>query len=77
MEKKTSSAPADSSAASETASANNPAPEGASPAAAPVENTIRVEGVLDIDLQRGGNGQLVDLNKGGKRRPTDRSCRRS
>ncbi len=75
MEKKTASAPADSSPAS----AANPAPAqsngGAAPAAAvatppPVE-TIRVEGVLDIDTQRGGNGQLIDINKGGKRRPTD------
>ena len=40
-------------------------------APAPVENVIRVEGVLDIDLQRGGNGQLIDLTRGGKRRPTD------
>jgi len=38
---------------------------------APPENTIRVEGVLDIDLQRGGNGQLIDLARGCKRRPTD------
>jgi transcription termination factor Rho len=44
----------------------------AAPAAgAPPENTIRVEGVLDIDLQRGGNGQLIDLARGCKRRPTD------
>ena len=33
--------------------------------------TIHVEGVLDIDLQRGGNGQLLDLARGGKRRPSD------
>lgn len=53
-----------------------PAPEAAaadatSPPTAPVESTIRVEGVLDIDLQRGGNGQLIDLTRGAKRRPTD------
>jgi transcription termination factor Rho len=74
MEKKTASASTDSPAAS----AANPAPapqnSGAAPAAVatppPVE-TIRVEGVLDIDIQRGGNGQLIDINKGGKRRPTD------
>ena len=41
------------------------------PAPAPVENTIHVEGVLDVDLQRGGNGQLVDINRGCKRRPSD------
>jgi transcription termination factor Rho len=46
---------------------------GATPAAAPapVENVIRVEGILDIDLAKGGNGQLLDLSKNGKRRPTD------
>ena len=27
--------------------------------------------MLDIDLQRGGNGQLLDLSRGGKRRPSD------
>jgi transcription termination factor Rho len=46
-------------------------PEGNAPAPAPVENTIQVEGVLDIDLQRGGNGQLIDISRGSKRRPTD------
>ncbi len=76
MEKKTSSAAADSSASSSAAtstSASAPAADGApvSTAPAPVENTIRVEGVLDIDLQRGGNGQLIDIGRGGKRRPTD------
>jgi len=35
------------------------------------ENLIHVEGVLDIDLTKGGNGQLLDLAKNGKRRPTD------
>jgi transcription termination factor Rho len=35
----------------------------------PPENTIRVEGILDIDNSR--NGQLLDLAKHGKRRPTD------
>lgn len=47
------------------------AEEGRKPAPAPADNTIRVEGVLDIDLQRGGNGQLIDIARGGKRRPTD------
>jgi transcription termination factor Rho len=58
---------------------NGHTPEPATPAApvtpsapaTPPENTIRVEGVLDIDLQRGGNGQLIDLARGCKRRPTD------
>ncbi len=51
-----------------------PAPQTPSlPPQAPVvpDNTIRVEGVLDIDLQKGGNGQLLDRTKYGKRRPTD------
>ena len=75
MDKKSSSAPADTAAASAPANAPaNAAPADANAPAAgapPVENTIRVEGVLDIDLQRGGNGQLVNIEKGGKRRPTD------
>jgi transcription termination factor Rho len=73
MEKKTASASADPSAVTATApTAVTPASaDGTAPARAPVENTIRVEGVLDIDLQRGGNGQLIDIGRGGKRRPTD------
>ena len=61
MDKNPSSAPADSLA--------TPAP--AASTSAPAENVIRAEGVLDIDVQRGGNGQLLDLSKNGKRRPTD------
>jgi len=73
MEKKSASAAADTPAPSaQTPPAVTPTPtEGSAPAPAPVENTIRVEGVLDIDMQRGGNGQLVDIARGGKRRPTD------
>jgi transcription termination factor Rho len=74
MEKKSSSAPAESPVAAKSdAPVQKPSPtDGNAPvAAAPVENVIRVEGVLDIDLQRGGNGQLVDIARGGKRRPTD------
>ena len=67
MEKKTASAPADTPApASAGPQSSSPETGGASAAVAappPVE-TIRVEGVLDIDLQRGGNGQLIDINKG-------------
>jgi transcription termination factor Rho len=51
-----------------------PAPSSSAPvAAAPerVENVIHIEGALDIDLQKGGNGQLLDLSKFGKRRPSD------
>jgi transcription termination factor Rho len=55
--------------APETGNAPSAAPS--APPPAPVENTIQVEGVLDIDLQRGGNGQLLDLSRGGKRRPSD------
>jgi transcription termination factor Rho len=69
MEKKPESAVSDTSAA--TAPAPAAATPTSAPAPAPVENTIHVEGVLDIDLQRGGNGQLIDINRGGKRRPTD------
>ncbi len=68
MEKKTASAPADTSAPAPAAAPVSP--ETAAPTPAPVE-TIHVEGVLDVDLQRGGNGQLLDLARGGKRRPTD------
>ena len=68
MEKKIASAPADTPAPVPAAAPVSP--ETAAPALAPVE-TIHVEGVLDVDLQRGGNGQLLDLSRGGKRRPTD------
>jgi len=53
---------------SSTASPASPTP---SPAPAPVQpdNSIRVEGILDIDNSR--NGALLDLAKHGKRRPTD------
>jgi transcription termination factor Rho len=37
----------------------------------PPEVVIHVEGVLDIDIQKGGNGQLLDLTRYGKRRPSD------
>jgi len=45
-----------------------PAPAPASTTAQP-DNSVRVEGVLDIDASR--NGQLLDLNRFGKRRPSD------
>lgn len=52
-----------------------PAPVAASPAPQvaerPPENVIQVGGVLDIDVQKGGNGQLLDLTRYGKRRPSD------
>ena len=72
MEKKTASAPADIPASTPAASSasNETAAPASAPAPAPIE-TIRVEGVLDIDLQRGGNGQLIDISRGGKRRPSD------
>jgi transcription termination factor Rho len=41
------------------------------PPSRPPDNTIQVAGVLDIDVQRGGNGQLVELARFGKRRITD------
>jgi transcription termination factor Rho len=76
MEKKTASAQADTPvaapAASPVAAPSSPvvAPVATAPGPAPVE-TIHVEGVLDIDIQRGGNGQLLDISRGGKRRPSD------
>jgi transcription termination factor Rho len=62
------SAPAPSAA---TAAPAPQAPSSAPSAPAVPDNTIHVEGILDIDLQKGGNGQLLDLAKNGKRRPTD------
>jgi len=49
----------------------SPARAGAGPGPAAPDNTIHVEGILDIDISKGGNGQLLDLAKNGKRRPTD------
>ena len=66
MEKSPSPAPAGNSPATAAAAAGASAP-----APAPAENTIHVEGILDIDVSRGGNGQLLDLSKNGKRRPSD------
>jgi transcription termination factor Rho len=62
------SAPAPSAATAATAP-QTPSPVPAAPVVP--DNTIRVEGVLDIDIQKGGNGQLLDRTKYGKRRPTD------
>jgi transcription termination factor Rho len=71
MEKKSASAVVPPSGAS----VDSPSPQApadqAGPGPAPPENVFRVEGVLDIDLLKGGNGQLLDLSKNGKRRPTD------
>ncbi len=41
------------------------------PATPPPENLVNVAGILDIDHSKSGNGQLLDLNRFGKRRPTD------
>jgi transcription termination factor Rho len=80
MEKRSASATTDTSrpaAASQAAEPPTQAPgQSAAPAAAPPAQpappeTVRIEGVLDIDLARGGNGQLLDLARNGKRRPTD------
>ncbi|HYC71477.1 MAG TPA: transcription termination factor Rho [Opitutaceae bacterium] len=46
-----------------------PASQAPAPAPAQPDNSIRVEGVLDIDNSR--NGALLDLARYGKRRPTD------
>ncbi|HEY9250129.1 MAG TPA: transcription termination factor Rho, partial [Rariglobus sp.] len=57
----------------ETAPAASPAPAAGVAQLPPErpENVIHVEGVLDIDIQKGGNGQLLDLTRYGKRRPSD------
>ena len=60
--------PSDAAPSTQAAAAVTPA------ATAPVErpeNVIQVSGVLDIDIQKGGNGQLLDLTRYGKRRPSD------
>jgi transcription termination factor Rho len=74
MEKKSASAPADTPPAAAAAAPAAPASGQQTPAAPPpfpVENLVHAEGILDIDVMRGGNGQLLDLSKNGKRRPTD------
>jgi transcription termination factor Rho len=79
MEKNSPSASADLPATATPAASAPQAPVANAPAPAvvaenpgpPPVDTIQVQGVLDIDLQRGGNGQLLDLAKGGKRRMTD------
>jgi transcription termination factor Rho len=75
MDKKTSSASPDTpviatgeNATSAPEATTDNSSNGRAPAA---DNLIQVEGILDIDKQRGGNGQLIDISKGGKRRPTD------
>jgi transcription termination factor Rho len=74
MEKKSASAQADNptaAAAPPPAAPEPAAPPQAAPPPFPVESLVRAEGVLDIDVMRGGNGQLLDMSKNGKRRPTD------
>src|SRR5688572_29427096 len=63
MENNSAPAPAATTPAA-TSNANGQAPAAA-------ENVVRVEGVLDIDTQKGGNGQLIEVSRSGKRRPTD------
>ncbi len=67
MEKKTLSASADQPAPSP----QDGTPAAPPPAQPPFDNTIHVEGILDVDATKGGNGQLLDMGKNGKRRPTD------
>src|SRR3984957_1134637 len=72
MEKKSLSAPAEQQAASQNDAPVTPSPPAPAPAQQPpADNTIHVEGILDIDITKGGNGQLLDMSKSGKRRPTD------
>jgi transcription termination factor Rho len=51
--------------------ASTPASAGNERPAPPPENLVKVEGILDIDFAKGGNGQLLDLSRYGKRRPSD------
>jgi transcription termination factor Rho len=72
MEKKSLSASAEQPAASPKDPGATPTAAGAPSAPAPAfDNSIHVEGILDIDITKGGNGQLLDMGKNGKRRPTD------
>jgi transcription termination factor Rho len=72
MEKKSLSASAEQQAASPQDAVPTPAAPSANASGAPAfDNTIHVEGILDIDATKGGNGQLLDMAKNGKRRPTD------
>ncbi len=54
-----------------TSPATNETPSSSTDENVQQDNTIQVSGVLDIDTGKGGNGQLLDLTKNGKRRPTD------
>lgn len=63
--------PSDATPAPTTPPAPNSAAAGTERPAPPPENLVKVEGVLDIDFAKGGNGQLLDLAKYGKRRPSD------
>jgi transcription termination factor Rho len=65
--------PSSDTTPSEIAPAANPASATAVAAQPPErpENVIQVEGILDIDIQKGGNGQLLDITRYGKRRPSD------
>jgi transcription termination factor Rho len=65
-----SAAPAENAPVAPAASAPAPSPA-VQPYERPPENLIQVQGILDIDVQHGGNGQLLDVARYGKRRPTD------
>ena len=52
-----------------TAAASGATAPSSSPAPQAPDNSIRVEGILDVDNSR--NGQLLDMARFGKRRPTD------
>ena len=72
MDKKTLSASSEQPPASPQDPVVTPGPAaGPGPASPAFDTTIHVEGILDIDVTKGGNGQLLDMAKGGKRRPTD------
>ncbi len=66
-------APQASAPAAAPAATPAPAPAPVAPPAytPPQENLITVEGILDIDTQRSGNGSLLDPARNGRRRPSD------
>lgn len=73
MENKPAPAPADPTATTPAVvgASSDVAERSNAPIAPPQENLIHIEGILDIDLNKSGNGQLLDLTRFGKRRPSD------
>jgi transcription termination factor Rho len=64
-------APTTAAPAVATPASAQPSPKPPAPPPPAVENLLQVEGILDIDNVRGGNGALLDPTKNGRRRPAD------